>query len=239
MPSEQQRLIFAGKQLEDHYELHKYNVFRGATLRLVPQLEWHDAPRMTFTRRGGQIPWYDWQPAAPRLWSAKIKRDRLTAHTLGNFACVVERVVEVTNRHTLAFAVLALAHFCIRTRTRTRPRLGDLVMSRVNSLSLLQSLAKGLEGARKLVVGLVARRHRRGLDAGAARRRDAPKDLHGLAGRLREHGPRRARDRILLGGLKFCRASSTSSLHSSYAIGQPSPRRHARYSASSSSFAIL
>ena len=64
MPSEQQRLIFAGKQLEDHYELHKYNVFRGATLRLVPQLEWHDVPRMTFTRRGGQIPWYDWQPAA-------------------------------------------------------------------------------------------------------------------------------------------------------------------------------
>ncbi|EOD22323.1 hypothetical protein EMIHUDRAFT_48421, partial [Emiliania huxleyi CCMP1516] len=44
MPEEQQRLIFAGKLLDEQFELRKYNVWRGAELILMPQLEWHAIP---------------------------------------------------------------------------------------------------------------------------------------------------------------------------------------------------
>lgn len=60
MPEEQQRLIFAGKLLDEQFELRKYNVWRGAELILMPQLEWHAIPPLSCTMRAGTVPWYEW-----------------------------------------------------------------------------------------------------------------------------------------------------------------------------------
>jgi quercetin dioxygenase-like cupin family protein len=75
IPVEQQRLIFAGRQLEDDQPIQSYKIMNGSTLHLVLRLRGPSAPPSAVAVKAADVKWVDAKDMPPGVKSCLIHGD--------------------------------------------------------------------------------------------------------------------------------------------------------------------